>query len=341
MPKTTGSSSGLGGYKRGGKKDPNTRRVMQRLAGTTFVVSNKAIYINSGGQIDLLLDATASSILTDGTTGLAFAVQAANTALLGPATGAAAAPTFRALVAADLPAGTSTITSVAIVAPASVFTISGSPITTGAGTLTLGFQTQAATTFLAGPASGAAATPTFRAITTGDLVGNTSAVVNATTLLSVVVPGNTIANTAAATFFNAAYTLPGGVMTAGTSLRVKISGTYGATGTPTLTLVYFFAGQGMLTTTAFTTAIPGVTEAWWSEAEIICFTNGSSGTINAQGRAIFQTGLTTAQIIAMPVSTTFTVDTTTNQSLQIQAKWGTANAANTITLLEFIVDLST
>jgi hypothetical protein len=61
-----------------------------------------------------------------------------------------------------------TVSSVALTAPASVFNVSGSPIT-DMGTLALSFQTQVAQTFFAGPASGGPLVPTFRAMTTQDL----------------------------------------------------------------------------------------------------------------------------------------------------------------------------
>lgn len=109
-----------------------------------------------------------SPVTTSGTLTLAFQTQTANSVFAGPTTGSAAAPTFRALVAADLPAGTGTVTSVALALPVAVFTISGSPVTTS-GTLTGSFSTQTANRFFAGPTSGGAATPTFRAIVTGDL----------------------------------------------------------------------------------------------------------------------------------------------------------------------------
>lgn len=44
-----------------------------------------------------------SPITTNGTIAVTFSTQAANTALMGPTSGAAAAPTFRALVGADIP----------------------------------------------------------------------------------------------------------------------------------------------------------------------------------------------------------------------------------------------
>lgn len=59
-------------------------------------------------------------------------------------------------------AGVGTVTSVALTAPA-IFSVSGSPVT-GAGTLTLTLATQDANAVWAGPASGADAAPTFRAL---------------------------------------------------------------------------------------------------------------------------------------------------------------------------------
>lgn len=63
--------------------------------------------------------------------------------------------------------GSGTVTSVALVAPAE-FVVSGSPIT-GAGTLTLTKATEAANIVYAGPTSGSAAQPTFRALVAADI----------------------------------------------------------------------------------------------------------------------------------------------------------------------------
>lgn len=63
--------------------------------------------------------------------------------------------------------GAGTVTSVALSLP-SIFTVSGSPVTT-TGTLTGTFNTQAANLFFAGPAAGGAATPTFRAVAVADI----------------------------------------------------------------------------------------------------------------------------------------------------------------------------
>lgn len=67
--------------------------------------------------------------------------------------------------------GGGTVTSVGLALPTAVFNISGSPVTTS-GTLTATFDTQNANLIFAGPATGAAATPTFRTLTTADLPGS-------------------------------------------------------------------------------------------------------------------------------------------------------------------------
>ena len=66
-----------------------------------------------------------------------------------------------------VPAGAGTVTSVALTAPTQ-FSVSGSPVT-GAGTLGFSWQTQSANTVLAGPTTGAAAAPTFRALVAADV----------------------------------------------------------------------------------------------------------------------------------------------------------------------------
>ena len=71
-------------------------------------------------------------------------------------------------------AGTGTVTSVALTAPASILSVSGSPVTTS-GTLALSLANQSANLVWAGPTSGGSAAPTFRALVNADLPSGTSA----------------------------------------------------------------------------------------------------------------------------------------------------------------------
>lgn len=64
--------------------------------------------------------------------------------------------------------GSGTVTSVGLSLPASVFTVSGSPVT-ASGTLSASFSNQSANTVFAGPTSGGPATPAFRALVAADI----------------------------------------------------------------------------------------------------------------------------------------------------------------------------
>ena len=113
---------------------------------------------------------TNSPVTSSGTLTAAFTTQSANSLFAGPTSGAGAVPTFRALTTADLPAlpyGTGTVTSVGLSLP-SIMSVSGSPVTSS-GTITGTLTTQSVNRIFAGPSSGAAAAPTFRALTTADI----------------------------------------------------------------------------------------------------------------------------------------------------------------------------
>jgi hypothetical protein len=144
---------------------------------------------------------TGSPVTGTGTLTGSLANENANLIFSGPSTGSAAAPTFRSLVAADLPlftttlngavsasgGGTSnflradgswaspagsggTVTSVGLSLPG-IFTVTGSPVTS-TGTLTGSLATQSANLVFAGPSSGGALAPTFRSLATADLPAN-------------------------------------------------------------------------------------------------------------------------------------------------------------------------
>jgi len=97
-------------------------------------------------------------------------------------------------------AGVGTVTSVALSLP-SIFTVSGSPVTT-TGTLTGTLNTQSANLVFAGPSSGADATPTFRAIVATDIptlnqnTSGSAASLSATLAIASGGTGQTTANTA-------------------------------------------------------------------------------------------------------------------------------------------------
>jgi hypothetical protein len=89
----------------------------------------------------------------------------------GQANGLATLGSDGKVLSSQLPASAQTggtVTSVDLAVPGLLYTVSGGPVT-GSGTLTFALKTQGANKFLAGPTSGADATPTMRAITQADL----------------------------------------------------------------------------------------------------------------------------------------------------------------------------
>ena len=128
----------------------------------TSVTATSPVASSGGATPDISLSASY------GDTQNPYGAKTANYVLAGPTSGAAAAPTFRALTTADIPAlAYGTVTSVGLALP-SIMTVSGSPVTSS-GTLTGTLTTQAVNAIFAGPSSGAAAAPTFRSLTTADI----------------------------------------------------------------------------------------------------------------------------------------------------------------------------
>ena len=76
--------------------------------------------------------------------------------------------TLTAGVLSAVGGGSGTVTSVALALPASIFDVSGSPVTTS-GTLTATLDNQSANQVFAGPTTGSPATPAFRALVAGDI----------------------------------------------------------------------------------------------------------------------------------------------------------------------------
>ena len=123
-----------------------------------------------GMTVPSILSVTPSTITTSGSFALSLTTESANQIFAGPSSGAAATPTFRSLTSADIPAlpyGTGTVTSVGLSLPG-IFTVTGSPVTTS-GTLTATLATETANYVFAGPTSGAAVAPSFRALVSTDI----------------------------------------------------------------------------------------------------------------------------------------------------------------------------
>jgi hypothetical protein len=130
-----------------------------------------------------------SPVTTSGTLTAVWASELQHFVFAAPS-GGNGTPSFRALVASDLPAGTGTVTSVGLSLPAEL-TVSGSPVTT-TGTLTAVWASEGQNFIFAAP-SGSAGAPAFRALTSGDLPAGTGTVTSIATTSPI--SGGTITTT--------------------------------------------------------------------------------------------------------------------------------------------------
>lgn len=190
----------------------NTNNLTTGVRNTAGFSSNNfgTVQSFSAGNLPPLFNTSVS--LPNSTPVLSFTAltQNANLLFAGPGSGSAAAPSFRALVAADFavlvlpiaainatgtPSSTTylrgdgtwatlptngTVTSVGLALP-SILTVSGSPVT-ASGTLTAVLATQSANVIFSGPSSGPAAVPTFRSLVNADFANTLTPTFSALTL---------------------------------------------------------------------------------------------------------------------------------------------------------------
>lgn len=143
---------------------PNTWTIGHCLVvGTGWVMDHAACATAGSGITSLIGDVTSSG------SGVATTTLAAS----GVAAGTYANPSSitvdaKGRITNAVAGGTTAVTSVGLAVPTSIFSISGTPITS-TGTFTVALLTKTANTFFAGPIVGGAAAPAFRAIDPSDL----------------------------------------------------------------------------------------------------------------------------------------------------------------------------
>jgi len=152
--------------------------------------------------------------------------------------------------------------------------------------------------------------------------------------------GNTFSNTNAENIFASNATIPANECKTGKVYRITAAGIYGTVGlgAPTLTMRLKFGTTNILATAANGTSAGASSRQWTLNASIICQTAPSaSATVEGQGWITRSTSAIAAAFWEFD-GTAVTVDTTAAQTVQLSAQFGTANASNTITLRQFIVE---
>ena len=135
--------------------------------------------------------------------------------------------------------------------------------------------------------------------------------------------------------------IPQQMMDVGMELYLYAHGEFSTTGTPTLSIGFWFNGaagaaptsilaqSSAITTASGAAALPW--ECWWRGR---LRTIGASGSFKGTGQLIYGTTLTAVTLVPIPITQalrTVTVDTTANRAVGVGAAWGTSNASNTIT----------
>jgi hypothetical protein len=151
--------------------------------------------------------------------------------------------------------------------------------------------------------------------------------------------GNTIANNNVETNFTSNYSIPANACQVGKVYRVTARGVYGSTATPGNLTIRVKLGTTNIGATAAAAPTANLTNKGWETSfNITCITTGATGTVEGQGFTRLNTSTTAAETREMLNTATVTINTTTAQTLQLSTQWATANAANTITLRQLIVE---
>ena len=212
-----------------------------------------------------------SPITTSGTLAITKATETANTVWAGPTTGSAAVPTFRALVTADMPSGTGTVTSVGLSSSTTDLTVTGStPITTsGSWSLTVNSApklTTARSIAMSGDVTWTVSFDGSGNVTAAGTIANnavtTAKINNAAVTLA------KIANAAASSMLLGSGATGSGSayveITLGTNLSMSgttLNASSGGGGTGTVTTVSVVSANGVSGTVANATTTPAITIA--------------------------------------------------------------------------------
>lgn len=166
--------------------------------------------------------------------------------------------------------------------------------------------------------------------------------------------GTPVANTTTETILFPNVTIPANFMQDGRCLRVRAFGQYSTTSTPTMIFTARWGGVSgtVLCKTAACTTPSGVTAAVWDLDYVLqTRSNGSSGTVMANGTARVFAGVagtvasTTGEGLVTPMTAggvitpaTASVDLTADTALSLTLTWSAASASNTATGLNYTIE---
>jgi hypothetical protein len=168
--------------------------------------------------------------------------------------------------------------------------------------------------------------------------------------LYVLTSDDTVANTSSKTNIIDAggagtRTLPANFFTTGKTLHLKVMGKYSTLAVlpGNITFTVELTDSSSTTVTIAVSAAAAVVasmtnQVWTAELLLTCRTTGATGTVQSQGNVVMQTGTTTSMNVGMPETGTRTIDTTKTQEVKFSVTWSVADAANTITATNTLLE---
>ncbi len=227
-----------------------------------------------------------------------------------------------------------TVTSVGLTMPAE-FAVSGTPVTT-TGTFGVTKANQNANFVWAGPTSGAAAPPTFRAIVSADIVG--ASVITR----QFVGTANLVQTPASDTFVTmfptgvGSTTITANILTPGTMIFFRIGGTFGSTSSANGTLRMTLGGLAVATSAA-TSLGTNANVHMTVDGYYTVRTTGVSGTVVGDCMLFSASSSTNPNLVGTTTTTSTVIDTTTALTVDVQFKYAAAFAANTFTVVNAVI----
>lgn len=154
--------------------------------------------------------------------------------------------------------------------------------------------------------------------------------------------GNTVVNTVTETTLTSSYTIAANSLVAGNVIRLQVAGVYSTDIVAPMITAKVKIGSVVVATTGTITAVAAVTNGGYTGFLDVIVTNaGASGVVESQGFVEFATAATTALTVNMKNTAAVTgIDFTTSQAITVTIQWGTAAAANTLTMRQMQVDIN-
>jgi hypothetical protein len=166
---------------------------------------------------------------------------------------------------------------------------------------------------------------------------SSSAIFSQTTIKTV---GNTNVETTLTNTGVGTLTLPANYLVAGKTLRIRASGYITSLASSPGAQTWRLKLGGVTLLTATGTVTVGTTARGWDiDAVVTCYTTGSGGTVWAQSSALhIHTSATAHTALEARASATSAANTTGTLALDLTLQWATANASNTATCTNLIVE---